>query len=146
MFSSVRSGPESTWQCMQVILQSLPRLICTISRRSGFRRGHPEAARSSPNRPLLVGPPVISAASRTLSCSSGCTNGIALDFSEDVARGPSAASCDDSIVSSDIILLCSTHSKLHRYTFDLIEHLYAVYKRCSPSDCCSYMDGLSHLL
>src|SRR3954462_8497676 len=122
IISAVRSGPASTWQCRQVMLQSLPTLIWKISI---------DAGRSVP---------AASAKLRSGSRASVCTcsrveaSGEPRETSEVVARGPLSFSV------SAAPTLC------HHLLVHMLEHLHAVHERCAAADRGGHVQRLGHRL
>src|SRR5260221_5021316 len=119
IISSVRSGPASTWQCRQVMLQSLPTLIWKISIPAGLSGA------------LKSG---IGSCFRVASCCRVEASGDARDTSEVVARGP-------------ISFAVSTAPKLgHHLLVDVLEHLHPVHQRSAAADRRGHIQRLGHLL
>ena len=88
IMASVRSGPASTWQCLQVMLQSFPRLTWKISSFAGARSGA-RASNSARSGTL----------SSSLRCAAGAASGARRRLRLFVARGL-AWSCARSAATS----------------------------------------------
>src|ERR671934_1527809 len=122
IISAVRSGPASTWQCRQVMLQSLPTLIWKISIAAGRSVPATSAKWRSGKR------------ASTCSCSRVEASGEERETSEVVARGPISFS------------VATAPTLCHHLPVDVLEHLHAVHERGAAADRRRDVQRLGHLL
>src|SRR3954471_12244629 len=119
IISSVRSGPASTWQCLHVMLHSLPTLIWKISIAAGRRSAGKSRSGSLSN---------------ARSCARVEESGAWRETSEVVALGPFSFSF-------------SAAPKLgHHLLVHVLEHLHAMHERRAAADRRRDMQRFGHLL
>ena len=138
MFSATRSGPASTWQWRQVMLQRRPTLIWKISSGAGLSSAQPHAPRAASKSPP-----------RQRERRRGAGAGPRCDASGEprarrlrVPLGPAARVARSGSAAPASGWCHSGHSRVPR----VLEHLDAVDQRGASPDGRGHVDRLRHLL